>query len=311
MNLLTPIVTASGWIYSAGALHAQEGGHFGRPMYYPSEEGERVYLGREYTKYLRRPQTELLPAQPYRECPQIDPWSVVIPSAQIVHCVDTRSAFQSWLAGSDLRVDIVKHILKGAGISMDQCGLGGSVGLGCETTASDIDLLIFGSALALSCRRAIEDALLMGELALMTNETVSSYARRYSDLYGLDLNYLHTVFARDLSKVYYRGQKISFIFTYGECERDKIPLRLYDGCFDQAREIRLKARVVDGTASWLYPRKYTIEQATGRLYQVWSHHWLRDPVTPAGTLVEVVGRDLGDGTISLTDLRHHIAPLNI
>lgn len=111
--------------------------------------------------------------------------------------------------------------------------------------------------------------------------------------------------------MYYRGQKISFIFTYGEHERDKIPVRLYNESFDQTLAVRLKARVVDGGASWLYPRKYTVEQANGRLYQVWSHHWLRDPVTPAGTLVEVVGRDLGDGIISLTDLQHHIAPLNV
>lgn len=106
-------------------------------------------------------------------------------------------------------------------------------------------------------------------------------------------------------------QKISFIFTYGEGEREKIPARLYNEPLDQTFAVRLRARVVDGSASWLYPRKYTVEQANGRLHQVWSHHWLRDPVTPAGTLVEIVGRDLGDGIISLTDLQHHIAPLNV
>lgn len=143
----------------------------------------------------------------------------------------------------------------------------------------------------------------------MTYDVVSSYADRYAQLYGLDRNYLHAVFAGDLTKVYHRGRKISFIFTYDEHEQVKIPSRLYDDDIQRSPEVRMKVRVVDGTASWLYPRKYVVEHPSGQLFQIWSHHWLRDPVTPAGALVEVVGRDLGGGLISLTDLHHHIAPL--
>lgn len=309
MDLLSPFVTASGWVYSTGSLYRRKESLFGRPMYFPDDAGERIYLGKRYKKYQRSQQLYILPTQPYPLCTEIDPWSALVPAAQVVNHVDTHRAFESWLTGLDPRVEIVKRVLSSAGIKTDQCGLGGSVGLGCQTSLSDIDLLVFGSASMLSCRRAIEDALLGGELTLMTNEIVSSYAERYAQLYGLNRSYLHSVFARDLTKVYYRGLKISFIFTYSEQERSKIPSLLYTEDVGRAPEILLKARVVDGAASWLYPRKYVVEHPSGQLYQVWSHHWLRDPVTPAGTLVEVVGRKLSGGVISLTDLHHHIAPL--
>lgn len=309
MDLLSPIVTKSGWVYSTGSLHLRENSLFGRPMYYPDNAGERMFLERRYKKYQRLPNPDSLPVQPYLRCAQIDPWSVLISLEEVVERVDVRRALENWLMGSDPRTDIVRRILNAAGIKTGQCGLGGSAGLGCETPASDVDLLVFGSISALSCRRAIEDALLSGELTLMTHDVVSSYADRYAQLYGLDRNYLHAVFAGDLTKVYHRGRKISFIFTYDEHEQVKIPSRLYDDDIQRSPEVRMKVRVVDGTASWLYPRKYVVEHPSGQLFQIWSHHWLRDPVTPAGTLVEVVGRDLGGGLISLTDLHHHIAPL--
>lgn len=309
MDLLSPIITSSGWVYSTGSLYLQDGNVLGRPMYLPDTNGERVYLGKQYKKYQRRPEINLCPVQPYSGCGQIDPWSVLIPSEQIINIVDTRQAFKRWLKGYDPRINIVKHVLNMAGIKISQCGLGGSTGLGCETPLSDIDLLIFGSASAFSCRRAIEDALLNEELQLMTSETVSAYAERYARLYNLDQNYLYTVFAHDLTKVYYKGQKISFIFTYDEYEREKIPIRLYTSNPYATHKVRMNARVIDSTASWLYPRKYVVEQLSGQLHQVWSHHWLRDPVTPVGTLVEIIGCDLGDGIISLTDLHHYIVPL--
>ncbi|MCR4278432.1 MAG: hypothetical protein NUV84_01500 [Candidatus Uhrbacteria bacterium] len=309
MDLLGPVVTKSGWVYSTGSLYLRENSLFGRPMYYPDDAGERMFLGRRYKKYQRLPKHSSLPAQPYPLCAQIDPWSVLIPAEQIVDRVDVRQALRNWFEGPDSRTSVIKHLLNTAGIKTDQCGLGGSTGLGCETAASDVDILVFGSASALSCRRAIEDALLSGELTLMTHDVVSSYAERYARLYGLDRSYLHAVFAGDLTKVYYQGRKISFIFVYGENERDKIPLQLYSESVSQTLEIRLRARVVDGSASWVYPRKYIVEQQHGQLHQVWSHHWLRDPVTPTNTLVEVVGRDLGGGIISMTDLAHHIVPL--
>ncbi len=308
MNLLCPVVTVSGWIYSIGSLYSKRGNLFGRPMYFPSEAGERVYSGRRYDKFLRHQRSDLLPKQPYIRCAQIDPWSVMIPAEHIVGRIDSHQVFENWLTSSDSRVGIVKGILQAAGIASHQCGLGGSVSLGCEALDFDIDLLIFNSSSAHSCRRAIEDALLNRELELMTKKVVSSYAERYAKMYGLDQGYLHSVFAGDLTKVYYQGQKISFIFTYGEDERDKIPARLYDDDSYLAPEIRMNAHVIDSAAAWLFPRKYVVQKPSGQIYQVWSHHWLRDPVTPAGTLVEVVGRDLGDGIISLTDMHHHIAP---
>jgi predicted nucleotidyltransferase len=309
MDLLTPLITDSGWIYSVGSLHDFENGVFGRPMYYPDENGERLFNGRRYNKYLRRPELHLLPSQLYAGCTQIDPWSVLVPKDRITEIIDTRRAFARWIRDSDPRVRIVERLLTTAGVTLGQCGLGGSAGVGCETVASDVDILLYGSASALACRRAIEDALLGGEIDLMTQDVVASYAERYSRLYGIDRSYLHSIFAGDLTKVYYQGRKISFIFAYGENERDKIPLQLYTESASQALEIRLRARVVDGSASWVYPRKYIVEQQHGQLYQAWSHHWLRDPVTPTNTLVEVVGRDLGGGVISMTDLAHHIVPL--
>lgn len=309
MDLLSPLMTDSGWIYSVGALHDHQNRLFGRPMYYPDENGDRVFQGKRYKKYQRRADFDLLPSQPYAACVQIDPWSVLVPVDRIAEVVDTRRAFARWLDGPDPRVSIIEQLLTTAGIKTGQCGLGGSAGVGCETPASDVDILLYGSASTLACRRAIEDAILNGEIGLMTQEVAAAYAERYSRLYNIDQNHLHAIFAGDPTKVYYRGQKISFIFAYSENERDKIPARLYTESVLQTPEICLRARVIDGSASWVYPRKYIIEQQSGELHQVWSHHWLRDPVTPAGTLVEVVGRDLGDGVVSLTGLGHRIIPL--
>jgi hypothetical protein len=144
----------------------------------------------------------------------------------------------------------------------------------------------------------------------MTSELAAAYAERYSRLYGIDRNYLQVIFAADVTKVYRCGKKISFIFVYDESERDKIPPQLYTSEVTECQEVRMLAQVVDGCASWLYPRKYIVEQQSGASFQIWSHHWLRDPVAPAGIFVEIVGRDLGHGIISLTDLGHHIVPLS-
>ena len=310
MDLLSPIVTSSGWVYSTGSLHLLGNNVFGWPMYFPDEGGQRVYSGKRYTKFLRYQRPDLLPVQPYDRCAQIDPWSSLIPTECIIDGVDTRRALEDWLSSSsDPRVGSIKHVLDRAGIKTSQCGLGGSTGLGCIAPDSDLDLLIFDSSSALPCRNAIEAALLDGELTLMTDEIVSSYATRYARLYNLSQSHLHSVFSHDVTKAYRQGQKISFIFTYNENEREKIPARLYTKDAFHAPEIRMNAWVVDGTGSWLYPRKYIVEK-DGQEYQIWSHHWLRDPITPAGTLVEVVGRNLGDGVILLSDLHHHIAPFN-
>lgn len=308
IDMLSPVVTNSGWVYSIGSLYLLGNSLFGRPMYFPNETGHRVYMGKPYAKFLRHQKSDLLPPQPYRVCTQIDPWSVLIPTESVIKSIDARWAFENWLSSLDPRADIVKQILNRAGVKTSLCGLGGSIGLGCEIQNSDIDLLIFNSSSAPPCRCAIKEALLNMELALMTNEVVSLYAERYSRMYHLDQNYLRSIFAHDITKVYRQGQKISFIFTYGEHEREKIPNRLYADYARRAPEIRIKARIVDNNESWLYPRKYTIEDSV-RCYQVWSHHWLRDPITPAGTPVEVVGRNLGDGIISLTDMHHRIVPL--
>ncbi|MDO8592999.1 MAG: hypothetical protein Q7R92_04515 [bacterium] len=281
---------------------------FGRPMYFPNETGKRVYLGKRYEKFLRHKGPNLLPTQPYAICAQVDPWSVAIPFGHIADYIDTRQELEYWLTSSDQRVGIVKYIFKEAGITIHRCGLGGSASLGCESSDNDIDLLIFGSSTVLLCKQAIESALRSGDLDLMTREIVSLYVERYARMYGLNQDYLNSVFSYDLTKVYYRGQKISFIFTYSEDERKKIPAILYARKSCQAPEICIKAYIIDNTASWLYPRKYIVKKPSGQTYQVWSHHWLKDPVTPAGTLVEVMGRNLGDGIISLTDMHHHIAP---
>lgn len=308
MELLSQIVTDSGWIYSLGTFYSGENGVFRRPLYYPDPNGERMFRGMRYKKYRRLVKNDSLPVQPYSMSMQIDPWSVLIPRDNIVEITDTRHAFAQWMLGSDSRIAIITEILDISGIKISQCGLGGSAGIGCETTNSDVDIIVFGVPSVFACKHAIESVLLDNKITLMTQDIVSSYAERYSQIYGINQHYLHAVFAGDLTKVYYSGKKISFIFVYDENERDKIPSGLYSKKVYSAPEICINARIIDGSASWLYPRKYLVEKQSGEVFSVWSHHWLRDLVTKKDTLVKIIGRDLGGGIISLTDLKHQIIP---
>lgn len=310
MSLLTPMITASGWIYSNGSVHQHNGQHFGRPMYYPDPSGNRSFRGLRYSKFNRSVENANASSHPYPRCWQIDPWSVLLPKMSVAEVVDTHSALCTWLSGNDPRVGIVKKILSSAYIPLKALGLGGSTGLGCDSSDSDVDLIIYGSRYVGPCRTAIEDALLAGDLSLMTHDVVATYAARYACLYGLNREYLHAVFAHDITKVYRNGRKISFIFAYHDDESKCIPAQLYQSSDKPRSEVKIRARVIDGSGTWLYPRKYTVVGAVDqKTYDVWSHHWLRDPITATGALVEIVGNRIADGIISLTELYHKIAPL--
>lgn len=309
MLLLSPVMTKSGWVFGAAAPWKKGDALIGYPMYYPHADGTRQIDGRSYHKFLRRlPEEDTARQQPYPEEPRIDPWSCRIPGDQIMATIDVISAFQEWLEKPDPRKAVLTRILREAAIPMNAIGIGGSTSLGCQESDADIDVLIFGTAHAPACIGAIEQALLQGRMELMSGEVADAYAKRYGDLYGLAPEYLHHVFAQDLTKVYVEGKKISFIFSYAINELDQIPTTLYRET--RPSETCFRARVVSSVSSWYYPRKYLVQTPDGGLHTIWSHHWLHKAMAPPGMLVEVVADRLDEKTSVLTKMHHRIFPLH-
>jgi predicted nucleotidyltransferase len=311
MALLSPFITSSGWVYSLGSFYAPDGSVLGRPMYYPDEKGTRLFRGRKYNKYLRHSNGASLIKQPYKPFWQMDPWSVQIPVSQIAEVFDSQKALADWLSTNDIRADLINTILAEFNISKSNLALGGSLGVGCQTDDSDVDLLIYGSDLAELFRAAIKEALYLGKTQLMSPELVDRYANRYAHIYGLQFRHVHKIFSDDITKIYIGDKKISFIFVYSDLEKAKVPTVIYNERKRQeVPDICFFGRLINASAAWLYPRNYLVEDNRGNLFSLWSHHWLRDPTAEVGSEVEVSGSDLGRNIISLTTTRHHISPVS-
>jgi predicted nucleotidyltransferase len=276
-------------------------------MYYPDPSGPRHIRGSPYQKYLLGTPAAERVVQPYPSEPQVSPWAARIPSDEIVEIVDVVGAFQAWSSQVDPRKAILNRVLREANVPIGSIGLGGSTSLGCQEVDADLDILVYGTDHAASCIRSIEQVLLDGEAMLMSPDLASGYAQRYGKLYGLPPEYLFNVFAQDVTKIYVRGKKISFIFTYPEVEHAQIPTLLYRNI--TGNSVELRARVVSNVSSWLYPRKYLVQTADGQLASVWSHHWLHKAIAQPGTLVEIVADSLNLKTMVLTKLHHRILPL--
>ena len=303
MSLLSPFITASGWIYGRSSIHDDSRSVRGYPMYYPSVNGDRVFRGQRYMKYTRLSQLEKRVIQPYRLAPMLDPWSVTVPCADIIEYVDCHRSFWEWRRTEDVRKEIVDTLFRRAGIPLQVVGLTGSLALDCPGDNPDLDLLVCGSQWVVPCIRELEKMLHRQEVSLMSIDVAHRYAQRYADLYQLPEETLFHLFHLDPTKIYIHGVKISIIFVYDTCEYKKIPTSLYrEG---GAEEVSVQGRVVSSLASWLYPREYLV-MCDGELYSVWSHHWLYKSMASSGAEVSIVARQVGERVFSISALHHHI-----
>ncbi|MFH0856623.1 MAG: hypothetical protein V1860_01865 [bacterium] len=273
-------------------------------MYFPYEGGDRKFRGLPYQKYLAHKQGSNPWNQPYPPEKHLHLWAARVPISEIVEQIDVAHAFKSWLKGSDPRKGVLLKILRDAHIPFNHIGLGGSFSLGCQTTESDLDILIYGVRHIAPCLRVLRSALLSDDAQLMSSELASGYAQRYGKLYNLPFDHLFPLFARDLTKLYVEGYKISFIFTYNENEQHQIPKCLYQR--PAIGEVTLRARIISSNFSWSFPRKYCLEAVDGTQYHLWSYHWLHKAMTNAGTIVEVNADKVSKKNLILVKLRHHI-----
>lgn len=308
MRLLNPILTRSGWIYVIIVPCLFNYEVIAYPMYFPDRRGNRQFRGLPYQKYLAREQSSDPWNQPYPPEKHLHRWAARVPISEIIEQIDVTQSFKSWLSGSDPRLNVLLKILHDAHIPVSHLGLGGSFSLRCQTTESDLDLLIYGVRHIAPCLKAIKNTLLSGDVQLMSSELASGYARRYSRLYNLPFDYLFPVFACDLTKLYVEEHKISFIFTYDEREQHQIPECLYQQ--SAISEVTLRAKIISSNFSWSFPRKYCLRAVDGVQYHLWSYHWLHKAMINKGMIVEVNADQINKKDLILMRLHHHIIPVH-
>lgn len=307
MQLLKLLVTRSDWIYGRASLHQSMGNIHGYPMYYPSDEGDRIFRNKPYLKYRRIADLKSRPVQPYISAQSLDPWSVVIPVSEIIEEIDCVQKFREWRRLGDSRKEVVAAILRRASIPLSQVGLTGSLALECPGLDPDLDLLIYSSRNVAPCIREIEKMLHRNEIDFMPDDIAKRYARRYSELYRLPFTKLYNLFRLDLTKIYIDGKKISIIFVYDDGEINNIPSVLYSA--ETIQTVDFMGRVVTGFSSWLYPRHYLVMADDGNIYSVWSHHWLYKGIVSSGSRVRVIANDLGQNVLSIAGLDQAIIPV--
>lgn len=305
MNLLCPFITKSGWIYSLASPKQGQGYVFGNPMYYPDINGTRIINGNSFSKFYRQIQNVSPWKQPYAFEPSIDPWAAMIPEDEILSTIEITNCFSKWISKSDERAEVVKNIVASSGLLTDCIGITGSVSLGCQTSDSDVDVIIYGTQNLNKCLKVIEELLLRNSIRLMTEKTARGYADRYGRLYSIDGSALFEIFLRDITKIYVNDKKISIIFAYHVDEFVDIPDSIYK---NSLLTTKFKAKIVTSTLSWFYPRKYLVQKGDGSFASVWSHHWLYKAMAPIGTFVEICADEINSSTYVLTGLNHHILP---
>ncbi len=150
------------------------------------------------------------------------------------------------------RALLAVEALVGRGATPERIGLGGSLLLGAQHDDSDIDLVVYGRAAFERARRALEAAVLTGELQPLDQaHWEAAWHRRGSDL-SLDEYVKHEL--RKRNKALVDGTRVDLSLVVDRDE--EVPER---GPFRKHGKVVVRALVTDATAAFDHPARYRVE----------------------------------------------------